>query len=80
MILMRKGVIFFFTLGLKYNNKIGKIEIKLAYSFIFINNSSGLGIKHFIVNSENLGIRFWQKKCVSYDKFEIAARRCELNI
>ena len=26
----------------------------------------------FFVNSENLGIRIWQKNCVNYNKFEIA--------
>ena len=30
-----------------------------------------LGINNFFVNSENLGIRIWQKKSVNYDKFEI---------
>ena len=37
-------------------------------------NLCRLGINHFFVNSENLGIRMWGKKCINYDKIEIAAR------
>ena len=36
------------------------------------NSLSRLGINHFFVNSENLGFRTWRKKCVNYDKIEIA--------
>ena len=34
--------------------------------------SDRLGINDFFVTSENLGIRIWRKRCVNYDKIEIA--------
>ena len=33
-----------------------------------------VAISNFSVNSENLGIRIWQKNCLNYDKFLIATR------
>ena len=39
-----------------------------------------LGKNHFFVNSEILGIQFWRKKCVNYDRFEIAKKQHKSNI
>ena len=42
-------------------------------------SSSDLGKKHFFVNSAILGVQIWRKKCVNYNKFEIATNSVNLN-
>ena len=36
--------------------------------------------KTFFMNSDNLGMQIWQKKCINYDKFEIVTKQRKSNI